>query len=221
MMNEPMEFLLWVRGDMFDIALTIFVVGLLIRLFEIISLGRPKDLSEPRGTEFGPGMKTILTRSFPEANVFKRQPLTVITGIVFHLGLLISILLFIPHIELIRETLGFGWPGLANPIVDAAAVIGIVGLLAALWNRVTSPVMRLLTTKEDYLVWIATFLPMLTGYLAYHRMVDPYPLILGLHILSVEFLLIVFPFTKLMHTFTLFLARWYNGAMSGRRGVQS
>ncbi len=39
--------------------------------------------------------------------------------------------------------------------------------------------------------------------------------------LFVELLMIVFPFTKLMHAFTIFLARWYNGAISGFRGVQS
>lgn len=220
-MIEPMDFLLWVRGTAFDVALTVFVIGILIRLFEIISLGRAADLAEPRGSEFGPGMKTVFTRTLPEVNMFKRQPLTVIAGYVFHFGLLISLILFIPHIELFRETFGFGWPGLPNPIVDAAAVLGIVGLLAALWNRLTNPVMKLLSTKEDYLVWLLTFLPMLTGYLAYHRMIDPYPLALGLHILSVELLMILFPFTKLMHTFTLFMARWYNGAMYGRRGVES
>lgn len=220
-MSEPIEFLLWVRGSAFDIAVTIFVIGVFIRFFEIFSLGRKTDLAAPRGDEFGPGMKTVLTRTLPDAGTFRRQPLTVIGGYVFHFGLLISLFLFVPHIELFRETFGFGWPGLANPFVDAAAVLGIVGLLAVLWHRVTSPVMRLLTTSEDWLVWLLTFLPMLTGYIAYHRMVDPYPLALGLHILSVEALLVCFPFTKLMHTFTLFLARWYNGAMSGRRGVES
>lgn len=220
-MSEPIEFLLWVRGSAFDIAVTIFVIGVFIRFFEIFSLGRKADLAEPRGAEFGPGMKTVLTRTIPDAGTFRRQPLTVIGGYVFHFGLLISLFLFVPHIELFRETFGFGWPGLANHFVDAAAVLGIVGLLAVLWHRVTSPVMRLLTTSEDWLVWLLTFLPMLTGYIAYHRMIDPYPLALGLHILSVEALLVFFPFTKLMHTFTLFLARWYNGAMSGRRGVES
>jgi nitrate reductase gamma subunit len=44
---------------------------------------------------------------------------------------------------------------------------------------------------------------------------------LGIHILSVELLMVMLPFTKLMHTFTLFMARWYNGAISGYRGVQS
>lgn len=81
--------------------------------------------------------------------------------------------------------------------------------------------MQKITTWEDWLVWTLTFLPIITGYLAYHRMVNPYPVILGLHILTVEALLIAFPFTKLMHTFTVFLSRWYNGAMSGRRGVES
>ena len=220
-MNEPMEFLLWVRGPAFDVAATIFVVGIIIRLFEIFSLGRKPNLSQPKGTEFGPGMKTVWSRSFPEMGTFKRQPLTVLVGYAFHIGLLISLILFVPHIELFRETFGFGWPGLPNPIVDAAAVISIVALIAALWHRIMSPVMRILTTSEDWLVWLLTFLPMITGYLAYHRMVDPYPLILGLHILSVEALMVFFPFTKLMHTFTLFIARWYNGAMSGRRGVES
>jgi nitrate reductase gamma subunit len=220
-MNEPMEFLLWVRGPAFDVAATIFVVGVIIRFFEIFSLGRKPNLAQPRGTEFGPGMKMVLNRSFPEMGTFKRQPLTVLVGYAFHIGLLISLILFVPHIELFRETFGFGWPGLPNPIVDAAAVISIVALIAALWHRIMSPVMRILTTSEDWLVWLLTFLPMLTGYLAYHRMVDPYPLILGLHILSVEALMVFFPFTKLMHTFTLFIARWYNGAMSGRRGVES
>jgi nitrate reductase gamma subunit len=49
----------------------------------------------------------------------------------------------------------------------------------------------------------------------------PAPTLIAIHILSVELLMIVFPFTKLMHAFTLFLARWYNGAISGYRGVQS
>ena len=122
----------------------------------------------------------------------------------------------------LQSRLGLAYVSYAvQSIVDAATVLGLVGLLAVLWNRITNPVMKMLSDKEDYLVWVLTLLPLLTGYLAYHRMVDPYPLILGLNILSIEFFLILFPFTKLMHTFTLFLARWYNGAMHGRRGVES
>ncbi|MCW8908252.1 MAG: hypothetical protein OQL28_13445, partial [Sedimenticola sp.] len=220
-MNESMDFLIWTRGTAFDVAVTIFVIGIILRLFEIISLGRKQNLSEPKGTEFGPGMRTIISRSVPDLGTFRRQPLTVVAGYMFHIGLLVSLFLFAPHIELFRATFGFGWPSLPTPIVDAATVLAIIGLLAALWHRLMNPVMRKITTFEDWLVWTLTFLPIVTGYLAFHRMVDPYSLILGVHILSVEALMIAFPFTKLMHTFTVFLSRWYNGAMNGRRGVES
>ncbi len=220
-MNDSMDFLIWTRGIAFDVSVTLFVIGVVVRLFEILSLGRKNNLASPKGPEFGPGMRTVLSRSVPDLGIFRRQPLTVVTGYMFHIGLLISLVFFVPHIELFRETFGFGWPGLPTPVVDAAAVLALIGLIAALWHRLMNPVMQKISGFEDWLVWILTFLPILTGYLAFHRLVDPYSLMLGLHILSVEALMILFPFTKLMHTFTVFLSRWYNGAMSGRRGVES
>ena len=42
---------------------------------------------------------------------------------------------------------------------------------------------------------------------------------LALHILSVELLLIFLPFTKLMHAFTLWGSRWYNGDANAKKGV--
>jgi len=99
--------------------------------------------------------------------------------------------------------------------------IAIVALVAMLIHRVQHPVMRFLSTFEDYLTWTLTLLPLLTGYLAYHRLINPYPLALGLHILSIELLLIAFPFTKLTHAVTAFIARWYNGAIFGRKGVRA
>jgi nitrate reductase gamma subunit len=106
-------------------------------------------------------------------------------------------------------------------VVDAATVIGMVALVVLLLHRLTDPVRRFLSTFQDYLIWAMAFLPLLTGYLAYHHIVEPYTTALALHILSVEILMVVFPFTKLMHTFTLFMGRWYNGAMAGHRGVHS
>ena len=54
---------------------------------------------------------------------------------------------------------------------------------------------------------------------------EDYYLTQGLHGFSYgelrEIFLIVLPFTKLTHMFTAFIARWYNGAIFGRKGVQS
>jgi nitrate reductase gamma subunit len=220
-MSTATDFLLWARGPGFDIALVIFVIGVIIRLLEVLILGRKPDLSEARGTEMGPGMRTVFSRTLPEAGSMKRSPFTVIGGYIWHIGFLICLLLFVPHIELISATLGLSWPGLSNNLVDAVAAVTIVTLIAMLFSRLNHPVKRYLSGTEDYLTWLLTFLPLLTGYLAYHRMINPYPLVLGLHILSVEALMVIFPFTKLMHAFTFVIARWYNGAMAGRRGVQS
>lgn len=216
-----MDFLLWVRGPAFDVAIAIFVIGVLARLFEILVLGRKSLHAEPKGSAAASGFSEVFKRSIPTPDIAKRGSLTVVAGYVFHIGLFITIFLFVPHIELIQSVFGVRWPGLPNPVVDAVTAVTLVALLVLLVHRYIQPVKRMLSGFEDYFTWLVTFLPILTGWLAYHRVVDPYPLILGIHILSVLLLLVVFPFTKLMHTFTLFLSRWYNGATYGRRGVQS
>jgi len=220
-MSDPMEFLLWTKGPMFDWAIAIFALGIFARILEIFMLGRKTNYAEPKGSEWGPGFKTMLTRTAPDAGTFKRAGFDVLVGWIWHIGFLLVLFLFIPHIELINSVLGLSWPGLPNPIVDAISAVTIVALIGALVHRIMHPVKQHLSTKEDYLIWTVTFLPVLTGYIAYHRLIDPYPLALGLHILSVEVFLIVLPFTKLTHMFTAFIARWYNGAIFGRKGVES
>ena len=60
--------------------------------------------------------------------MLKRDPVTYIGGYVFHLGLLIAILFFAPHIEFIRSMTGLGWPNLPTPLVDASVVASIAAL---------------------------------------------------------------------------------------------
>ncbi|MCF7985526.1 MAG: hypothetical protein K9L70_14070 [Thiohalocapsa sp.] len=216
-----MDFLLLTKGPLFQIAIAIFALGMLVRLVEIFALGRPHNYAAARGGQLIPGLKTVYKRFNPDPGTFKRAPFDVIVGIIWHIGFVVALLLFIPHIELIKSMFGVTWPGLPNPVVDAVTAITLFALLATLIHRLTHPVKKFLSTPEDYLIWTVTFLPVLTGYLAYHRLINPYPLALGLHILAAEIFLIVLPFTKLTHIFTAFVARWYNGAIFGRKGVQS
>ncbi len=215
------DFLAFTRGPLFDVALIIFIAGLAIRFVEILVLGRRRDFSEPRRGGFGSGLRTMFSRTLPETGTMKRAPTTVVAGWVFHIGFLVTLLLFVPHIEMFQAVLGFGWPGLPTPIIDFAGILAMVAMVVVLINRLRNPVMRFLSGFGDYLPWLLTFLPLITGWLVFHRLLLPYPAMLGLHILSVELLMILFPFTKLMHTFTAFLARYYTGAAFGRKGVQS
>jgi nitrate reductase gamma subunit len=215
------ELLDWVRGTGLQIATIIFVAGVIIRILEILILGRKANLAEARGSEMSGGLRTMFTRSVPDASTFKRSTFTITAGYIFHIGLFVTIFLFAPHILLIKNVTGLSWPSLPTPVVDAVAVVSIITLLAILVNRMRNTVLRFLSTWQDYLVWMLTILPLITGYMAFHRIGATAQTLLAIHILSVELLMIAFPFTKLMHTFTLFIARWYNGAISGYRGVNS
>lgn len=216
------DFLLWVRGPGLDIALVIFAFGMTVRLLEILLLGRKENLAALRSSGRVAAAKTLVSRSLPvDSATFKRSMFTVIAGYLFHIGLLVTIFLLAPHIQLFESIVGFGWAALPTPVVDLFAVLAMIGLVALLWRRLTHPVLRHLSTGEDYLVWLASFLPLLTGYLAYHHLFLHYNWLLGLHIASVEILLVLFPFTKLTHAFTLFIARWYTGLMAGEKGVAS
>ncbi len=72
----------------------------------------------------------------------------------------------------------------------------------------------------DYIAWGLSLLPLLTGWLAYHR-VGPYVPMLAFHVLSAELLLALLPMTPLIHTVTIFVARWHTGYIYGRKGVQA
>ena len=218
---SEIEFLSWVRGPGFQIATIIFIAGVIIRLTEILMLGRKSNLAEAKGSEMRSGLRSIITKSIPDKETYRRSSVTVTAGYIFHFGLFICIFLFAPHILLFKDVTGLSWPSLPTAVVDAVAVVTIITLVVVLVHRFRNSVLRFLTNWEDILVWLFTIVPLITGYIAFHRIGTTGPTLLAIHILSVELLMVIFPFTKLMHAFTLILARWYNGAISGFRGVES
>jgi nitrate reductase gamma subunit len=191
---------------------------MLLKLFEIFSLGRSKDLSVPRPGNAAAGWKTIVSRSLPKRAMMKPTLPTYLMGYTFHIGFFVSLLFFAPHIQLFRNTVGLGWPALPGPLVDGVSLLAILALLLILAYRLFHPVRRFLSTFDDYASWALSLAPLLSGYLAFHHLLLPYTLMLAVHILSVELLLACMPFTKLIHTLSLFISRWYNGDALGHRG---
>lgn len=217
-MNQEL-FLTWVRSTGLDIAIGIFVLGTLWRLFEIYSLGRKTDLAVPKHRAGASGLHTIFRRSLPPPGMFKCSTVSYVAGYVFHIGLFVIVFLFAQHIKLIQGLTGLSWPGLPSQFIDATTVVTLATMLLVLAERINKPVKRFLSTFEDYAAWTLTFLPVLTGYLATKHLLLPYTLMLSLHILSLELLLIFLPFTKLIHVFTLWGSRWYNGNINAKKGV--
>lgn len=217
-MNE-IQLLTWVRGTGLNIAIGLFLLGMLWRLVEIYALSRKKDLAPARSAPGASGWHTIVRRSMPPPGMLKRSPISYVGGYIFHVGLFVAVFFFAPHIKLVESLLGLSWPGLPSQVIDAVTVVTLATMLLVLFDRINNPVKRFLSTFGDYLAWALTFLPLLTGFLAVKHLVLPYTTMLAIHILSVELLLIALPFTKLIHVFTLFASRWYNGDINGKRGV--
>ncbi len=215
------ELLIWTRGSGLTLALGLFVAGLLLRGLEIFSLGRKPDLAPPRPRTQGSGWRTVFSRSLPPLGLVARAPATFVAGYIFHLSLFLVIFFYAPHIAFFRGLTGLSWPALPTPAMDGIAAMGLAALLALLTSRLRSPVKRFLSGPGDYLAWTLSFLPMLTGYLAYNHLTGDYPLTLALHILSAELLVALLPFTRLFHAFSLVAARWYTGENYGRKGVPS
>lgn len=217
-MND-LALLTWARGPALALALAICLGGILLRLFEILALGRKADLAPARATSPGSGWRTVFSRFLPVPGMLRLAPLTYLGGYVFHVGWAVALLCFVPHIELVRSVLGIGWPGLPNALVDATTVAAILALIAVLAGRLADPVKRLLSGAGDWLAWALTLVPLVTGYAAYHHLLHNYTLLLALHVLSVDLLLALLPFTTLFHAVGLFLARWYGGDIAARKGV--
>lgn len=216
------DLLLWVKSQGFTISLIVFFIGTIARIVHFIIIGEKKDLSKPRNTNLAiGGLGTVFRRFLPTSQWDKQTALVFISGYIFHIGFFVVLLLFVPHIEFFQAIINISWPGLPSGIVNMITAVTMLSLLIILFNRIVNPVRRLLSDFQDYLIWVLTFIPLITGYMAYnHLFAESYTLILAIHILSVEIMLVLFPFTRLSHSFTLFFSRWYSGASSWRKGVK-
>ncbi|MBX5454508.1 MAG: nitrate reductase, partial [Acidobacteriia bacterium] len=87
-------------------------------------------------------------------------------------------------------------------------------------RRLTHPVLRLLSTADDYFAWIVTVLPVITGLAATSHLGARYETLLAVHILSVALLLAWLPYGKLMHPFFVFITRGFTGVYLSRRGAE-
>ncbi|MEO5344852.1 MAG: hypothetical protein H7834_00565 [Magnetococcus sp. YQC-9] len=216
------DLLIWARGSGFHAALALFLVGILWRLVEIYTLNHPRRcLATPLKDGPSEGFKTVFRRFLPPPGMFMRAPVTYLGGWVFHAGFFIVLFFFAPHIEIFRALFGIRWPALSNPLIELFTVAALIAMLLVLVSRITDPVKRFLSTFMDYFGWVLTFLPLLTGWLAWHELLLPYTWSLALHVLTADLLLALLPFTRLLHGVTAFPSRWYTGVWFGRKGVQS
>jgi nitrate reductase gamma subunit len=209
----------FIDGPLWYFSLLVFVIGIVWRLFSIFISGNKKDLSIPRESSLPGAISTLFGRFFAKKEIAPQIRLQVIAGYMFHLGLFALLLFAAPHVAFLeKELLGFGWTPMPYWAFIISAQVAFLGLLLLWLHRVLNPVTRLISSMDDHVAAILTFVVMFTGCLA---LLESFTGLRLLHRFSVELLLIYFPFSRLMHAITFIPSRAYNGAWFGRRGVHS
>lgn len=217
-----MTLLDFARGPGLQWSLTIMIVGLCWRVVGVF-LGRwRKDLSRPRSDALVQGgLRAVITRSAPAPELEKNIRFQHLTGYMWHIGFFMTVLLYEPHIAFFKSILGFGWPGLPSHLVVIPAAITLAIVIMLTIRRMIHPVMRMITTSDDYISLIVIILALVTGLMAYAHMGLRYETMLALHFISVELLFVWTPFSKLAHSIFWLLSRYRIGTYFERKGVKA
>ncbi|WP_296490696.1 hypothetical protein [Rhodoferax sp.] len=226
-----MDLLDFARGPALTVSLAIFVLGTLWRLLGVLRRPRMPDRSPPRAgasSRLAGATRAIVRGMWPRKEFRRTALYTAINGYVFHIGLALVFFGYAPHIAFIHRVTGLWWPALPDSVMYLAAAATILSLLLALLFRLTDPVRKMISNADDMISWTITFLPIVTGMavlsepsaavLARDHAIYPTPL--AVHLLSLEVLLIWFPFGKLMHAFLFLFSRGATGMRFSHRGVE-
>jgi nitrate reductase gamma subunit len=220
-----MTLLDFARGPGMKWALVIFLVGVCWRLVGSFLLARSRDISKPKGTaNVQAGVRSMIMRSIPPHELEKNITFQHLTGYAWHLGFFATLLLFGPHVPFFKQFLGFGWWTAPNIVVLAIAGFTLAILVALVVRRIIHPVMKKISTPDDWISVFLVILPLVTGFLSYSHVSiagTRYETMLALHILSIEALLVWFPFGKLMHLFYAFPSRYQIGVAMEHKGVKA
>jgi nitrate reductase gamma subunit len=224
-----MDLLDWARGPLLALALAIFFAGCGWRAWSLLRLPvRAAAARERQAFGTAAAARAALRRFAVPRGFSPSSTLVTFNPYLFHIGLAVVFFGYAPHIAFVRRLTGLSWPALPDAAMYVAAGATIVSLLLALMFRLADPVLRRISGADDHVSWTLTLLPLLTGMAAVgepsssllagatvYR--DP----LALHLLSVELLLVWFPFGKLMHAFLAIPARMQLATFFGRRGVRA
>jgi nitrate reductase gamma subunit len=210
-----MDYYEFVRGPLAMVAFTIFVLGTCYRLIRLASIGNNPKMLYPKDAISG-SLRSIGHHLLPFAARYMRaRPVfTIVTGL-FHLAVIAVPLFLLAHIILWFESYGLEWWSIPDGLADGLTVFVLAACIFFFVRRLTVPEVRQVSGLGDYGLLIAIFISFLTGFLAFHQW-GPYRPMLILHILSSEILIIIIPFSRLMHMLFFVFSRSYMGAEHGR-----
>jgi len=208
-----------IDGPLWYFSLAVFVIGVVWQLASIVFASRKQDLSVARDSATSGAIRTIFSRFVPHKEISSQITIQVVAGYLFHLGLFALLFFAAPHVVFLEQNLlGFGWTPMPHWAFIISAQAAFLGLIFLWLRRMVNPVSRLISTLDDHIAAILTFVVMLTGCFA---LLEGSTGLRLLHRFTVELWLIYFPFSALMHTFTFIPSRAFTGGWFGRRGIDA
>jgi nitrate reductase gamma subunit len=132
-----------------------------------------------------------------------------VSSYLMHLGILIVPLFLVDHVALWEAFLGLSLPAIGKGTADVLTLLTITCGFLLLALRTFKARHRLVSAASDYVLLVLVVLPFLSGYLASHPGVNPFPwnVVMLAHLLSAELLFVLTPFTKLSHVVLFFFDR--------------
>ncbi len=219
------EILTFSRGALLHVALMIFIVGMSYRLVRVLLLGWERDRVPNKGSKIWGVilnyLKGLVVLPFIPwvRRTFRNNALTFIAGGLFHLSLFVVLAFGTAHILVWKSLCGISWKSLPTPVVAFFSATGIISLIVLLINRLTHPVLKMLTKLPVWINWVMVFLPMVTGFIMARHLWFRYEVIFSLHLISVSLLLIWIPLGRISHFLFYFFSKTIHGAQAGKRAI--
>jgi nitrate reductase gamma subunit len=132
-----------------------------------------------------------------------------VASFLMHLGILLVPLFLLDHIVRWEAFLGINLPAIGSTTADVLT-LGTIGCCVLLLGfRIFRTRHRVVSRPTDYLILVLVLAPFVSGFLASHPAVNPFPwsAMMLTHLLSAELLFVLVPFTKLAHVVLFFFDR--------------
>jgi len=191
------------RGPLLKLSLLAMAVGLLrqvaLQAWEITwAFGRAGDQVVPWRLAIRRNLEWLL----PWRYLRRRERIAYnFISFLFHVGIIAVPLFLAGHVAIWRESLGIGWWTLPPAVADWLTVVTVLALAALVLMRLLHEASRRLSRLQDWLLPLLCAVPCITGFLVAHPRLCPFDaqLMYLFHLLSAELLLILVPFSKLVH----------------------
>lgn len=205
----------FITGPLMWVTVVLFLAGSAFRIGNMFFLVSRREPFIYTYFSLRYSLRSILHWILPFGTTsWRMHPVMTVATFAFHLCLLILPVFLTAHVVMVANAWEISWATLPDRVADVMTVIVVVCCLFFLGRRIYRKEVRYLTTASDYLLLSIAAAPFVTGFLAYHQVMD-YRLWVMLHILSGQLMLIAIPFTRLSHMLFAVFTRAYTASEFG------